>query len=333
MMDDDWRPDPKLPTRQKIVAIIERHAVDGVAQIGPSGIARLVGISSHGASDLLMKMTSSGELVRVAAGMWGITPQWRIGIPREAVIHPEFSAEMDQTVKAMWAHKKTDQQIARWLGVPIDAVTNRRGRLKLRRRDVGAWTISPKPPPLLDDMQAPVRQHILAEPIDLDAALSWARRNGVPDDEGGDPPRIEAINARRRAYGLIPWTVRRRTSPMGALPHPGPVKIIPPEKSMGQIGENRGRPRSDDPPEVRFWKGVSKGGDDECWRFTNTGTLTVSGRKITMRWFSLILHHGDAVAPDGRRPPTKTTCRQPDCVNPRHLRVVYPAARVAEAAD
>lgn len=332
MIDDGWRPDQRLSMRKKIVAIIEHYAVDGVAHIGPSNISRLVGVARESSAEMLTKMESSGELVKIAEGTARVAPKWRVGIPREAVIRPEFNAEMDETVRAMWTTGKSDGQIARWLHVPIDTVRNRRVRLNLRMDSKRVRIASPQSRSVLETMQAPVRHRIPAEPIDLDAALTWARRNGVPDHENGDPPGIETINARRRAYFLTPWFIRRRTSPMGLLPHPGETKVFMPEEVNGRLAP-RLPPGAETPPEARFWAGVAKGGEDECWPFTNSGTLHVKGQKLTMRWYSWVLHYGPVPSAGKKGGWTTATCGRRDCVNPRHLRVIVHTDRFAEAAD
>lgn len=333
MIDAGWRPDPGLSMRKKIVAIIEHYAVDGVAHIGPSNISRLVGVARESSAEMLTKMESSGELVKIAEGTARVAPKWRVGIPREAVIRPEFNAEMDETVRAMWTTGKSDGQIARWLHVPVDAVRNRRVRLNLRMDSKRVRIASPQSRPVLETMQAPARHRIPAEPIDLDAALAWARRNGVPDDENGDPPGIETINARRRAYCLTPWFIRRRTSPMGLLPHPGETKVLTPAQTIGRMATHETLRKDWGSPEDRFWSSVAKGGDDECWPFTNAGTIHVNSRKLSMRWYSWVLHYGEVQSTGKKGAWTQTACGRRDCVNPRHLRVVAHTDRFAEAAD
>lgn len=95
-----------------------------------------------------------------------------------------------------------------------------------------------------------------------------------------------------------------------------------------------------EPPEVRFWAKVDKGGPDECWHWTASlnangyGVLAgVEGKDVGAHRFSYLLANGHGSIPGGYEVdhtchnadlscPGSRDCAHRSCVNPVHLEAV-----------
>lgn len=335
--DDGWRPDPALTTREKIWAIIEHYSVEGEARIGPTFIAHLIGASLDSIDNMMGRMSAKGEIERVSQGDVNTSPVWKALARPVLLVTVIWTDAMDEILTSMWAVRKTSRRIATALGISKYIVARRRHHLGLKkiastRKKSQPRLVTPPPPGIVpvETVQAPAEWPTEPESIDLDAALTWARRNGVLDDADGEPPGILTINAARVRYGLTPWIIRRRTSPMGALPHPGNKRQMTAEQAKGRLSKVQTRQKDQELPEPRFWRAVIKRGDEECWSCLNAGYIYVGKQKITMKRYSWRLLYGDDPDPNNLRVPFRVTCGNHDCVNPRHLKMI---ARMAEAAD
>lgn len=104
------------------------------------------------------------------------------------------------------------------------------------------------------------------------------------------------------------WRWRMHGDPL----HGGPVRSLP----SGS-------------PEERFWARVDRSG--ACWFWTGTshsdgyGTFRVDGKRVYAHRYSYELHGGHI--PSGFH--IDHLCRNPPCVNPRHLEPVTPQVNIA----
>lgn len=75
---------------------------------------------------------------------------------------------------------------------------------------------------------------------------------------------------------------------------------------------------------ARFWSKVNKAGENECWHWTGKrnkkgyGRIKISGRFVMVHRYSWELVH--PAIPEGKE--IDHRCHTPNCVNPKHLRVV-----------
>lgn len=79
--------------------------------------------------------------------------------------------------------------------------------------------------------------------------------------------------------------------------------------------------------EQRFWEKVDRRGKDECWEWTGFRTRLGYGR-FHRPGESQLAHRASWEIHHGRKIPPKVIldhiCRNPPCVNPRHLRTSTP---------
>jgi len=96
---------------------------------------------------------------------------------------------------------------------------------------------------------------------------------------------------------------------------------------VSKYGSPEGGPTTHAPPETRFWRGVIKGGPDDCWIFTRGpkswryGRFAISENgetiQVSAHRYSYEIHKG--AIPDGLV--VMHSCDTPRCVNPAHLSV------------
>lgn len=88
-------------------------------------------------------------------------------------------------------------------------------------------------------------------------------------------------------------------------------------------------------PELRFWKHVTKGAENECWNWQGAknqhgyGRLNVKGRPLYAHRISWGLHKGELAASVH----VLHTCDNPSCVNPAHLKLGSQSANMQDCSN